>query len=192
MTSKLILGTVSLTVVILLSACTGDKNEVGVHETKVVNESQGNSGMDHSSMNPTSTNEVPKGLKIAENPTYPIGSHVVIKADHMEGMKNAKATIVGAYNTTAYIVSYTPTNGGEPVTNHKWVIQEELEGMGGKALKPGEKAVINADHMEGMKGANATIESALVTTVYMVDYTSTSGEEVKNHKWVTENELTSQ
>jgi hypothetical protein len=46
--------------------------------------------------------------------------------------------------------------------------------------------------MEGMKGATAEIDSAEETTVYMVDYTPTNGgEEVKNHKWVTESELTS-
>lgn len=48
---------------------------------------------------------------------------------------------------------------------------------------------MNADHMEGMNGATAVIDSAEQTTVYMVDFTSTSGEEVKNHKWVTESEL---
>jgi hypothetical protein len=44
--------------------------------------------------------------------------------------------------------------------------------------------------MEGMKGAEAEIVSSEKTVVYMVDYTPASGEkEVKNHKWVTEDEL---
>lgn len=43
--------------------------------------------------------------------------------------------------------------------------------------------------MEGMQGAAAIIDSAEETTVYMVDYTSATGEQVKNHKWVTEKEL---
>lgn len=38
----------------------------------------------------------------------------------------AKATIVGAYDTTAYAVTYTPTTGGPVVKNHKWVIESEL------------------------------------------------------------------
>ena len=47
-----------------------------------------------------------------------------------------------------------------------------------------------ADHMKGMDGATAEIDSAEQTTVYMINYTSTtSGEEVTNHKWVTESEL---
>ncbi|PUB03419.1 uncharacterized protein DUF1541 [Paenisporosarcina sp. OV554] len=49
---------------------------------------------------------------------------------------------------------------------------------------------IEADHMVGMEGAAAEIDSAELTTVYMVDYTPTSdGEVVKNHKWVPESEL---
>lgn len=141
--------------------------------------------MDHSS-----SGEVPVGLKVSENPTYKVGSKVIIHANHMEGMDGAEATVVGAYDTTAYVVSYTPTTGGEMVKNHKWVIQEEIKNAGAETLKPGTKATLEADHMEGMKGAKATIDSSEKTTVYMVDYTPTAGGNmVKNHKWVTESEL---
>ncbi|MNN94188.1 hypothetical protein D3C81_2127710 [compost metagenome] len=89
-----------------------------------------------------------------------------------------------------YAVSYTPTNGGDPVKNHKWVIHEELKEPADQPYKPGSEVILNADHMEGMKGAKATIDSAEHTTIYMVDYTSTTnGEKVKNHQWVTESEL---
>ena len=55
----------------------------------------------------------------------------------------------------------------------------------------GTKVTIEADHMAGMEGATAEIDSVEVTTVYMVDYTPISGgEPVKKHKWVTESELT--
>ncbi|MEW2021148.1 DUF1541 domain-containing protein, partial [Rothia kristinae] len=30
---------------------------------------------------------------------YPVGSHVRLTADHMEGMDGAEATVVGAYDT---------------------------------------------------------------------------------------------
>lgn len=73
--------------------------------------------------------------------------------------------------------------------NHKWVIQEEIKDAGNKQLKPGSEVTLEADHMKGMKGAKATIDSAEKTTVYMVDYTPTGGKKVKNHKWVTEDEL---
>ncbi len=44
--------------------------------------------------------------------------------------------------------------------------------------------------MKGMDGATAEIDSGEPTTVYMIDYTPTSGgEKVTNHKWVTESEL---
>ena len=105
-------------------------------------------------------------------------------------MKGAEATIVGAYDTNAYTVTFTPADGGEKVTNHKWVIQEEIEDAGEQLLEPGTKINMDADHMNGMEGAEAVIEHVKNTTVYMVDFTA-DGEEVKNHKWVTESELTS-
>lgn len=146
--------------------------------------------MDESGMNHSGSGEVPTGLKKADNPAYPIGSQAVMSTDHMPGMKGATATIVGAYDTTAYVVTYTPTTGGDPVKGHKWVIHEEIKDTGDKPLVKGDKAVLEADHMKGMKGAEATIESAEPTTVYMVDYTpTTGGDPVKNHKWVTESEL---
>lgn len=40
-----------------------------------------------------------------------------------------------------------------------------------------------------MDGAIATIDSLNQTTVYMIDYTSSNGDEITNHKWVTEDEL---
>jgi hypothetical protein len=149
-----------------------------------------NKQLDHSEMSHSGSGEAPAGLKEAKNPTYKVGSQAVIQADHMPGMKGATATIMGAYDTTAYVVSYTPTTGGERVTNHKWVIQQETKDVGDKALQPGAKATLEADHMSGMKGATADIVSAEQTTVYMVDYTpTTGGERVTNHKWVTESEL---
>ncbi|WP_058308792.1 YdhK family protein [Gracilibacillus massiliensis] len=147
-------------------------------------------GMDHSDMNMSGSGEVPEDLQNASNPTYPEGSQAIINADHMKGMKGAEATIVGAYDTTVYTISYTPTNGGEKVTDHKWVIHEELENPGEKPLVTGEEATVIADHMKGMNGATAEIDSATETTVYMVDFElTTSGEKVTNHKWVTEDEL---
>jgi hypothetical protein len=136
---------------------------------------------------------VPKDLKEAKDPAFPVDSKAIIKANHMKGMNGAEATIVGAYDTTVYTVSYTPTTGGKKVTDHKWVIHEELKDSGNQPLKEGTEVTLNADHMKGMKGAKATIDSAEQTTVYMVDYTpTTGGEKVTNHKWVTESELSAE
>src|SRR5699024_3410172 len=122
-----------------------------------------------------------------DNPTYKVGSQAIIESDHLMGMNGAEATIVGAYDTTVYTVSYTSTTGGGSVENHKWVIHEEIEEAGDESFEPGTEVTLNADHMEGMNGATAVIDSAEETTVYMVDFVATdSGEEVKNHKWVTE------
>ncbi|MFJ7827419.1 DUF1541 domain-containing protein [Psychrobacillus sp. NPDC096623] len=176
---KVVIGIISLVAAFTLSACAGDDKETSTHEN-----------MDHSNMDHSSTGELPEGLTVADNPTFEVGSKASLETDHMEGMKGAEATIVGAYDTTAYVISYTPTSGGERVENHKWVIQEEIKDAGEKTLEPGTEITIEADHMSGMEGATAEIDSAEKTTVYMVDYTPTTGGElVKNHKWVTESEL---
>lgn len=54
----------------------------------------------------------------------------------------------------------------------------------------GSKITLNADHMEGMKGAQGTVVKAVTGTFYMVDYKPTDGSpEVTNHKWMAEGEL---
>jgi hypothetical protein len=185
MDKKFIIGIVSLFTAMTLTACSSNGEESTSKEEATQHE-----GMDHSSMNHSGSGEIPEGLKVAENPTYKVGSRAIIKEGHMEGMKGAEATIVGAYDTIAYSVSYTPTNGGERVENHKWVIHEEIPEAGDAPLEPGTEVALDAEHMEGMKGATAVIDTAEETTVYMIDFTpTTGGEKVTNHKWVTESEL---
>ncbi|MGM0875720.1 MAG: YdhK family protein [Bacillota bacterium] len=183
---------------LVLGACSNDNDEntedtantENTGETENEENTEDMESMDHSDMNHSSSGEAPEGLKEAENPTYEVGSKAIIETGHMEGMKGAEATIVGAYDTTAYAISYTPTNGGERVENHKWVIHEEIPDAGKEPLEPGTEVTIDASHMTGMDGATAEIDSAEQTTVYMIDFTpTTGGEEVKNHKWVTESEL---
>lgn len=182
---KLYAGIVTLVLMLLLSACGSSNNQSG--NSKPLN--SGSKSMGAGNMNGGQA-MVPKGLKEAKNPTYKVGSQVIVHADHMEGMQGAKATVDGAYDTTAYVVTYTPTTGGPIVKNHKWVIQEEIKGAGSSTLKPGAKVTLEADHMKGMMGAKAIIDSAEHTTVYMIDYIPTNGGPiVKNHKWVTESEL---
>ncbi len=192
---KIMIGIILLVFAFTFAACTNDNKEVSPEKNDNNMEMDSGTGenMDDMDMDHSSSGDVPKDLKLAENPTYEVGSKAIIETDHMEGMKGAEATIVGAYDTTAYVISYTPTNGGERVENHKWVIQEEIADAGEEPLEPGTEVTINASHMKGMDGATAEIESAEQTTVYMVDYTpTTGGEEVKNHKWVTESELSAE
>lgn len=182
---KFVPGIVMLLLVLMLSAWTSNSNQEG---------SEQNTNTDHKNVKisdmHSSSVEIPKHLKKAKNPTYKVGSQAVVKAKHMKGMYGAIATIVGAYDTTAYEVTYKPTTGGPVVKNHKWVIQEEIKNAGAQTLKPGTEVTIEADHMEGMMGAKGTIDSAKHTTVYMIDYTpTTGGPKVKNHKWVIESEL---
>lgn len=189
---KLLIGLVSLMMVFVLAACTGN-DETSPEDNADMNKGKSDSmeeEMDHSGMDHSSSGEVPEDLTVAENPTYPVGSQAVMYADHMKGMDGATATVTGAFETTVYAVSYTPTTGGEPVENHKWVIHEEIKNAGKEPFEAGDEVELTADHMEGMDGATATIDSAEQTTVYMVSYTDTeTGKEVENHKWVTEEEL---
>ena len=105
-------------------------------------------------------------------------------------MKNAKGTVKEAYKTYAYEVSYTPTNGGDKVNNHKWVVNEEVADAPEHGFKKGDTVKLEADHMSGMKNAEAKIDGVEETTVYIVDYQSTDNDKmVKNHKWMTGDEL---
>ncbi|MEG0289766.1 MAG: YdhK family protein [Carnobacterium sp.] len=195
---KFLMGLVTLTTLTVLSACSsGDNNENSSSESSIdsiipsVSSEMSDADMESmESMEHEDSGEIPDGLKEAENPKYKVGDKAIIETTHMAGMKDAEATIVGAFDTTAYEVTYTPTNGGERVENHKWVVQEEIADAGQEMLEPGTEVELEANHMEGMKGATATIEDAEQTTVYMIDYMpKNGGKEVKNHKWVTESEL---
>lgn len=135
--------------------------------------------------------KIPANLKQARNPKYSINEQVISHADHMEGMNGAKATVVDVFDTIAYAISYTPTNGDQPVENHKWIVQEELKEANEGAFKAGDKVTLETDHMPGMKGATAKIDQSANTNVYMIDYVPTNEDKtVYNHKWVIEEELT--
>ena len=176
---KLVMLLISLTTALVLTACTGEEEKTSSDDHS-----------SHANMEHSGSGELPEGLQEAKDPTYKVGSKAIITDDHMPGMDGAEATIVGVYDTVVYSLSYDPTNGGDRVEQHKWVIHEELLEAGEQPLKPGDEATINTDHMEGMKGAEAVIDTAEEMTVYMVDFTPTDGsEKVTNHQWVTEDEL---
>ena len=141
-------------------------------------------GHDH----PADGGAPPAGITQAEDPTYPVGAKVILAADHMPGMDGAEATISGAFDTTTYSVSYIPTDGGDPVIDHRWVVHEELVDPGQAPLPDGAEVILDAEHMSGMQGAEATIDYSTDETVYMVDLT-VDGTTMTNHKWVTESEI---
>src|SRR5699024_12455275 len=120
---------------------------------------QGQWQPDTCSPHPQAHNHDPHGeppqsvIQEATDPTYAVGDQVILNADHMPGMDGAEATISGAFDTTTYSVSYTPTDGGDPVTDHKWVVHEELEDPGEAPLEAGSEVVLDAEHMSGMDGA---------------------------------------
>lgn len=177
---------------LLLTGCStgGDQDQAtpsatGNHQGHG-NDKSGSSdgGMDH----PMDGRAAPAGIEDAASSKFPVGTEVTLTADHMEGMDGAKATIAGAYDTYTYAVNFTPTTGGEPVKDHKWVVQEEIKDAGDQRLADGTEVALEAGHMEGMKGATSTIASSTDETVYMVDYEA-DGMTMTNHKWVTESEI---
>lgn len=203
--NRILTGILSISAATLLAACSTDTGsqesatESEANSIESMAEESSMSGMDEIEGNDMEgmvhddSGEIPEGLKEAENPTYNVGETATITDGHMEGMEGAEATIVGAFDTVAYEVSYDPTNGGPREENHKWVIHEEIADAGEEPFEPGDEVTLEANHMEGMEGATATIDDAKSTTVYMIDYQpTTGGEEVKNHKWVTDSELSAE
>ena len=132
-----------------------------------------------------------ENLTPSENPMYPVGTEVIIETDHMSGMMGAKGIVAGAYDTTLYAVDYTDADGNE-VTNHRWVITEEIENSDGKTFAVGDTVTLGQGHMEAMGGAgqSAVIVQVVQGPAYMVDYDPTDGgTRVTNHQWVSEFEL---
>lgn len=88
------------------TTATAETNETHQEDTTTADEEHG--GHDH----PADGGAPPAGIEEAEDPTYPVGTEVILTADHMPGMDGATATISGAFDTTTYSVSYTPAEGG--------------------------------------------------------------------------------
>lgn len=132
--------------------------------------------------------KLPKGLKKDNHAKFHVGQKVTLKAKHMSGMYNAKATVAGVYKTDLYEIDFMPTNGAKMVKNHKWVVASELKAKG--ALKAGKKVTVLADHMYDMKGAKGKIVKVHKGPAYVVTFKDTKTHMViKNHKWLTQQEL---
>lgn len=173
---------------LLLAGCAGPDTSTGTAPSTspsgAAHGGHGHGGMEH----PADGGPVPEGMVEATDPTYKVGDEVILTAKHMPGMNGAVATVVGAYDTYTYSVTYTPTTGGDPVEDHRWVVQEEIRDAGSERLPDGATATLAAAHMEGMDGAEAMIVSSTDETVYVVDYEA-DGMTMTNHKWVVESEM---
>ena len=183
----------ALGVALVLAGCASGADDDQQTDPSATEEHQGHGGnnaesADEEMEHPMDGGPAPEGIAEASEPTYPVGTEVQLTADHMEGMEGATATISGAFDTYTYSVNYTNAGGGDPVTDHKWVVQEEIEDAGDERLTDGTEVTLLAEHMEGMEGVKATIASSTDETVYMVDY-ETDGMKMTNHKWVVESEI---
>ena len=181
-------GALGVAAVVLTGCATGEEEAAQSSPTQDEEMPTSDSGMGGHAEHDPDGGPPPEGIEEAADPTYAVGETVTLTADHMSGMEGAEATISGAFDTTTYSVSYTPSEGGDPVSDHKWVVHEELEDPDEAPLAEGAQVVLAADHMPGMAGAEATIDSATDETVYMVDF-DMDGMEMMNHKWVVESEI---
>ncbi|OSM44556.1 YdhK family protein [Nesterenkonia sp. PF2B19] len=188
----LTLGTAVFSATLFLAGCATDSepdpsDTSAEHQDHGENSEEAEDGHEHMD-HPADGGPVPEGMTEATDPEYQVGDEVTLTADHMPGMDGATATIVGAYDTYTYSVDYTPTTGGDPVTDHRWVVHEEIEDVGDQRLEDGTEVTLAAAHMEGMDGATATIFSSTEETVYVVDFEA-DGMTMTNHKWVVESEI---
>lgn len=142
--------------------------------------------MDHSITTPT------EHLIPAANPEYPVGTEVLLAANHMPGMQGAIARVSGAFETTLYAITYTRRDTGEVVKDHKWVIHEEITGHGEDPFSVGEIITLLPGHISGMggEGVQAEITELSPGVAYMVDFSPVDGSEhITGHQWVSEEEL---
>ncbi|MDN6640894.1 MAG: YdhK family protein [Tetragenococcus sp.] len=145
--------------------------------------------MDHMGpMHHDESGELPAGIQEAKNPKYSVDTTVELLTDHMSDMLHAKAVVDGVYVTTVYSVTYNDTDTRAQVTDHKWVVDEEISYEG--SVDVGDQVTILAKHMSGMQSASGTIERIITEPVYMIDYYSSEQDRwVKNHQWVVESEI---
>ncbi|UDM31896.1 DUF1541 domain-containing protein [Lentilactobacillus laojiaonis] len=152
--------------------------------------------MNNSNYNPN--DQVPlEGLMVAQAPNFKKGDSVTLLVDHVMAhmvmkMKGAPATIVAGYNTRAYAVDFYTTNDHTLVKDHKWIIQREIKGEtdDSPALSIGSKITIEANHMPGMRGAEATIVDSQEGNIYIVDVPAYEGQKpMMNHRWFMQDEM---
>jgi len=178
---KIIFSLLSIAAVITLAICSRENLDIEqekAHEMGHMHNFNGSA-------------EVPETLEKKEvmKPKYPIGSKAISKAKHMGGMMyDVEVTIVAAYKTTAYETSFVMPDGMK-MEKHRWIVHEEFVNPGMEPIASGTKIKTIADHMEGMKDSIQTIDSSIETTVYIVNFETKDGHKVKNHKWVSEEEL---
>lgn len=153
------------------------------HPHKVLNKGMRRMKMSHLA-------NIPKGLKLSKYAKYKKNTPVIIKANHMKGMYNAKGKVDGGYYTHLYMINYRSTINHKLVKNHKWVITKELRPTyKGEKFTKGAKVISKANHMPGMYNAKATIKAIMHGPAYMIDYSPSKDETIVNHKWVTQDEL---
>lgn len=147
----------------------------------------------HMEMAHNRNEEAPTNMTEATDPLYPVGSKVHMTEPHMSSMEGVTAEVTGAYDTTLYMVTFTPENSDMEMADHKWVVAEEMTAQDDdESFEEGDTVTLLAKHMEGMEGQEAVITGIQEGPAYMVSFEPNDGSEpFTNHKWMSEDELES-
>ncbi|AJD90340.1 hypothetical protein JMA_10230 [Jeotgalibacillus malaysiensis] len=183
-----------MSAVVVMSGCAGteESTENEIVETAEDGSSTPQPNEAFSDIDVSGDGEIPDGLETAEDPAFAEGDTVTINASHFGGMEGAEGTIVGAYTSNAYSISYEPSDGGDMVEDYQWIIDEETRaGALETPYAEGDEVEITTDRVEGMFGVMVEIQSVQEdATIYMVDFSLTDSEDtVLNYKWLAEDEL---
>lgn len=109
------------------------------------------------------------------------------------GLAMLLLALTGCSNGNKPHNSSSNTNNSYNVSVKKGQNKIGLKEASNPKYKPGQKVEILAKHMKGMYKAKGTVVNVYTSKLYMIDYKSTTTNKiVKNHKWVTSDEIKGQ
>jgi hypothetical protein len=81
------------------------------------------------------------------------------------------------------------TQAPQAMNMHAMTPVEALTPAANPKYPVGTQVILETDHMPGMQGAKGVVSGAYETTLYAVDYTTSAGTQVKDHRWVIAEEI---
>ena len=131
------------------------------------------------------------GSRVAENPTFPVGTQALVSHEHFPGAAGSTVTVTGAFDEIAYAVSFQPGAPGFPFEYaHRWIMHTELWGWEDvEIFEPGTVVMLYTDHFPGSRYQIGIIEYYEIGTTYQLDMITRYGLPVWDHQWFTESEM---
>ncbi|MCL1935212.1 MAG: DUF1541 domain-containing protein [Defluviitaleaceae bacterium] len=125
------------------------------------------------------------------NPTFPVGTPVILAHEHFPGAAGSQAVVTGAFDEIAYAVSFQPGAPGFPFEYaHRWIMHTELWGWENvEVFEPGTVVMLDTDHFPGSRYQIGIVEYYERGTTYQLDGTTRYGLPFWDHQWFTESEI---